>query len=51
MGESPVTRAIRYGIIGRALLSGWVAAGVYGTVGFTVLTTGVRASQVKEERA
>lgn len=27
--DSPITR-VRYDIIGRALLSGWVAAGVYG---------------------
>jgi hypothetical protein len=50
--ESPVTRAIRYGLVGVGLAAGWLSWAVWVLAALVLLASIVRASQVaKEERA
>ncbi|HEY2803408.1 MAG TPA: hypothetical protein VGJ67_05765, partial [Actinomycetota bacterium] len=50
--ESPVTRAIRYGLVAAGLLSGRIGAAVWCVAALGVVTGILRATQVaKEERA
>ena len=50
--ESPVTRAIRYGLVAAGLLSGRIGAAVWSVAALGIVTGILRATQVaKEERA
>jgi hypothetical protein len=50
--ESPVTRALRYGLLAAGLLSGRVGEAVWAVAGLGTVSALVRATQVaKEERA
>jgi phosphatidylglycerophosphate synthase len=50
--ESPVTRAIRYGLVAAGLISGRVGAAVWTVAALGIVTGVLRATQVaKEERA
>jgi hypothetical protein len=50
--ESPVTRAIRYALVGVGLAAGWLSWTVWALAALVLLASAVRASQVaKEERA
>jgi hypothetical protein len=50
--ESPVTRALRYGLVSAGLLSGRTTAAVWAVAGLGTVSALVRATQVaKEERA
>jgi hypothetical protein len=50
--ESPVTRALRYALVGVGLAAGWLSWSVWALAALVLLAAAVRASQVaKEERA
>ncbi|HEX9122860.1 MAG TPA: hypothetical protein VF984_05810 [Actinomycetota bacterium] len=50
--ESPVTRLIRYALVGVGLVASWLSWSVWALAAFVLLAAAVRASQVaKEERA